>query len=297
MNVFGILVAIAASSALFAAQSTAQHIHVETWFPGGSGYQPIGGSPFPTDTPINIPLGNVTGEVLVRITATQQSNGTLHDLGAVTITGTASGANALVSVIVASGVEVFPVRVDREIPTEGVRNVAGIVTSESLRPVTRVAVSASGNLTGPITVGHIRRLQFNGVVDAGLFTGGELRAAVTATAANGSLVTQTGLFDENGLPFLAEPLAWVRVAKKVTAPITALAGDIGTISIGSPDTTTEGLFADITAPAGYIQNIYCAGEIGDPADPAEDPRPRVHPSGHRGRLRADGYDSALPPKS
>ena len=179
-------------------------------------------------------------------------------LGAITIGGTLGSAAGRVSIIVAKGINAFP---DTQfLPlTASVVNAAGITVSDAdLRANTRVAIAGAGNLTGSIEVGHVLRLQFNSTGS----TTGEIQAAVTATAENGSPVTDTGLRDAFDEPIYAEPMAFVRASKAIRGNLTATAGDIGIISIGVTEAATDGLQANVR-PWRQIKSIYCAGAIGD----------------------------------
>lgn len=159
----------AASAALIACWAHAQSIIGEIKTGSGS-YSPITNSPFSSGAAIAVNVGALTQETTLRF----YSSGGLADLGAVTITGSLNDPSARLSIIVAANQSNFPARPLDAITDEGSANVAGVtVTDTALRDNTRVAIAATGNLTGPITVGHVFRLQFNGTVSG---TGGELLA-------------------------------------------------------------------------------------------------------------------------
>jgi len=205
--------------------------------------------------PITLNLGTVSTDTLIRFA----SDSSLANLGAVTINGTLGSAGVVLSLLVVHRDEdPFPVQPAEPLPA-GVINVGGFTISNSgLRANTRIAVAATGNLTGSIEVGHVFRLQFNGSV-------GEIQAAVTAIAENGSAVTYTGVDDENNNPYHAEPMAYIRESKKISGNLTATAGDIGIVSIGTTAAATDGLQANVKALSGQIKSIYCAGAIGNSA--------------------------------
>lgn len=225
---------------------------------GGASYSALTGSPFTSGAAIGVNVGSVTQDTILRF----RDNGSpvTADLGAITVSGTLGTSTARLSILVAKSISGFPTN-PLTLLQPAVVNAASITISDSdLRGNTRVAIADTGNLTGGIEVGHVFKLQFNGTTS----TTGEIQAAVTATAENGSPVTDTGLLDEESNLIYAEPMAYVRASKKISGDLTAAAGDIGIVSIGTTAAATDGLQANIKALAGRINSICCAGAIGDP---------------------------------
>lgn len=266
---------------------SAQTITGEVSTNGGASYTALAGSPFNSGTAITVNVGAVSQPTLLRF-----SNPTASaDLGAITINGSLQDPSATLSLIVANGINTFPQIATDAIQNAGVKDVAGVtITDTALRDNTRIAIAATGSLTGPITVGHVLRRQLNSTGTGA----GAIQAAITATADNNSVVTDTGLLDTNNQPLYAEPLAFIRAAKKITGAITATDGDIGIISIGLTTAQSDGLQADVKAPSGRIGSIYCAGVIGDPgASPPVKPVIEARDGINEIIAAEDGFSSML----
>lgn len=226
---------------------------------GSGNLVPLTGSPFTgANNRVNISIdltdpayGITNGAILNDVTIVLNDPNAVASIDSLAILGQVGEANARLSVVVANGQTAFPQRVIEPLQNAVTDFGTLSVTNQALRDQTRIAIAGKGNLTGTITAGHVFKLQFNS--DAG--AGAELLGAVTATTPNNSFLTDTGLDDSQGNPIFAEPIAYIRAGKKIAAPITATAGDIGIISIGTTEAATDGLRADVTAPAGSIRSI------------------------------------------